>query len=511
MTRAARAMARGDLDQVVPVDHPRRAGGAGRGLQRDGPDDPRVPPGRDRPAPPGPADGAGDDRLVPRPGRRRRPDRARSSGPTRPPGGSSGVADRRDGPIPWTPAGPAPRAPGRGPRRPARPPARSAWSTPSACRDDGQERFFLPRVLAIRDEGQGLLGAAVVLHDVTRFRLLDQLKSDMVSTVSHELKTPLTGMQMAVHLLLEEVVGPLEPEAGRAAAGGPAGLGPAPGDGQRPARPDPDRAGAGPARPPARGARPTWSARPSSGSSRGPGTPGSTLEGRGRRSACRRSRSIASGSGTSSTTWSATPWRTRRRGGSVRLSAEAEAGRRRSGSTVEDTGEGIAAGAPAADLREVLPGARARSRRGRRARPGDRPRDRRGPRRPDRGRAASRPGDDLHLPPADRPGRGRSAEPEERRHEPTPARILIVDDEPNVRLVFRTALESAGYRVAAAEDGEAALAWLEADRVDLVLLDLQMPGMGGMERARAGSATRATTSRSSSSRRTGACPTPSRR
>ena len=78
-----------------------------------------------------------------------------------------------------------------------------------SCRDDGQERFFLPHVLAIRDEGQGLLGAAVVLTDVTRFRLLDQLKSDMVSTVSHELKTPLTGVQMTVHLLLEEVVGPL--------------------------------------------------------------------------------------------------------------------------------------------------------------------------------------------------------------------------------------------------------------------------------------------------------------
>src|SRR5205823_93418 len=75
-------------------------------------------------------------------------------------------------------------------------------------RDDGQERFFLPRVVAIRGR-DGLLGAAVVLSDVTKFRLVDQLKSDMVSTVSHELKTPLTGVQMAVHLLLEEAVGPL--------------------------------------------------------------------------------------------------------------------------------------------------------------------------------------------------------------------------------------------------------------------------------------------------------------
>ncbi len=50
------------------------------------------------------------------------------------------------------------------------------------------------------------------MTDVTRFRLLDQLKSDMVSTVSHELKTPLTGVQMTVHLLLEEIVGPLNPK-----------------------------------------------------------------------------------------------------------------------------------------------------------------------------------------------------------------------------------------------------------------------------------------------------------
>ncbi len=63
-------------------------------------------------------------------------------------------------------------------------------------------------MLAIRGQ-DGLLGAAVVLSDVTKFRLVDQLKSDMVSTVSHELKTPLTSLQMAVHLLLEEVVGPL--------------------------------------------------------------------------------------------------------------------------------------------------------------------------------------------------------------------------------------------------------------------------------------------------------------
>ncbi|HEV8002496.1 MAG TPA: HAMP domain-containing sensor histidine kinase, partial [Planctomycetaceae bacterium] len=45
--------------------------------------------------------------------------------------------------------------------------------------------------------------------DVTRLRLLDQVKSNLVATASHELKTPLTSIRLAVHLLLEESVGPL--------------------------------------------------------------------------------------------------------------------------------------------------------------------------------------------------------------------------------------------------------------------------------------------------------------
>ncbi len=76
----------------------------------------------------------------------------------------------------------------------------------------GQEHFFLPRVLPIADPYGNTLGAAVLLLDVTRFRLLDQVKSDLVATVSHELKTPLTGIRLVVHLLLEEAVGPLTPK-----------------------------------------------------------------------------------------------------------------------------------------------------------------------------------------------------------------------------------------------------------------------------------------------------------
>jgi DNA-binding NtrC family response regulator len=60
-------------------------------------------------------------------------------------------------------------------------------------------------------------------------------------------------------------------------------------------------------------------------------------------------------------------------------------------------------------------------------------------------------------------------------------RIMIVEDEPNVRLVFRTALESNDYTLSTAEDGEIALKLLKPGAADLVLLDLQMPGIGGME------------------------------
>jgi signal transduction histidine kinase len=74
---------------------------------------------------------------------------------------------------------------------------------------DGDDRAYLPQVRPVRAPQGETLGAAVVLYDVTRFRLLDQLKGDLVATVSHELKTPLSSVRLAVHLLLEEVVGPL--------------------------------------------------------------------------------------------------------------------------------------------------------------------------------------------------------------------------------------------------------------------------------------------------------------
>lgn len=76
---------------------------------------------------------------------------------------------------------------------------------------DHEPRYFLPKILVMRDDRKTLLGAAIVLEDVTQFRLLDELKSNFVSTVSHEIKTPLTSIRMAVHLLQEGMGGPLQP------------------------------------------------------------------------------------------------------------------------------------------------------------------------------------------------------------------------------------------------------------------------------------------------------------
>lgn len=60
------------------------------------------------------------------------------------------------------------------------------------------------------------------------------------------------------------------------------------------------------------------------------------------------------------------------------------------------------------------------------------------------------------------------------------ARILVVDDEPQIRRILRTALTGAGYQVDDARTGEDALRKLRDYRPDLVLLDINMPGMGGL-------------------------------
>ncbi|WP_414663975.1 ATP-binding protein [Horticoccus sp. 23ND18S-11] len=78
------------------------------------------------------------------------------------------------------------------------------YSRAIALRVAREDRHYLPRVLAIGDKLTEFNGAAIILQDVTKFRLMDDAKTNLVGTVSHELKTPLTSLRMALYLLLEQ-------------------------------------------------------------------------------------------------------------------------------------------------------------------------------------------------------------------------------------------------------------------------------------------------------------------
>lgn len=71
------------------------------------------------------------------------------------------------------------------------------------------EHFFLPRATPMYGVEGAVTGTAVVLQDVTRLHRVDKLRNDVVATVAHEFRTPLTSLQMAVHLCLEHAAGPL--------------------------------------------------------------------------------------------------------------------------------------------------------------------------------------------------------------------------------------------------------------------------------------------------------------
>ena len=60
-------------------------------------------------------------------------------------------------------------------------------------------------------------------------------------------------------------------------------------------------------------------------------------------------------------------------------------------------------------------------------------------------------------------------------------KILVVDDERNIRRLYEKELKEEGYEVILAEDGREALESFQAHRPDLVVLDIRMPGMDGIE------------------------------
>jgi len=62
-----------------------------------------------------------------------------------------------------------------------------------------------------------------------------------------------------------------------------------------------------------------------------------------------------------------------------------------------------------------------------------------------------------------------------------PIRILLVDDEEHIRLLFKEELEEEGYLIDLASNGFEAIEKVKAQRFDLVVLDIKMPGMDGIQ------------------------------
>ena len=60
-------------------------------------------------------------------------------------------------------------------------------------------------------------------------------------------------------------------------------------------------------------------------------------------------------------------------------------------------------------------------------------------------------------------------------------KILLVDDEEAIQVIYREEFEEEGYTVVSARDGREGLERFEQDKPDLVILDIQMPGMNGIE------------------------------
>ena len=60
-------------------------------------------------------------------------------------------------------------------------------------------------------------------------------------------------------------------------------------------------------------------------------------------------------------------------------------------------------------------------------------------------------------------------------------KLLIVDDEKHLRLLYKTEFEAEGYQVQTAADAKEALQMFEHERFDLIILDIKMPGMDGVE------------------------------
>jgi two-component system, OmpR family, KDP operon response regulator KdpE len=66
----------------------------------------------------------------------------------------------------------------------------------------------------------------------------------------------------------------------------------------------------------------------------------------------------------------------------------------------------------------------------------------------------------------------------------TPSRVLIVDDEPSIRKALHTTLSGLGFEIQEAAGGEQAVSFVRTEHYDAALLDINMPGIGGIETCR---------------------------
>ena len=200
----------------------------------------------------------------------------------------------------------------------------------------------------------------LVLQDVTQLRQQDEIKRGVIRTVSHQLKTPLTSIRMAIHLLLEEKVGALTEKQAELLRRGPGGQRPAARDPQQPSRHQPHRIGQGPDGIPGRLAAHRWSLDAVEPFRRTAQDHGVGLHVGRRRATCPTSGSDTTRIGHVFGNLLSNALKHTPPGGRITLTAEADEAWVRF--TVSDTGEGIPAEFLPQRLRAILPGPRPRRR-----------------------------------------------------------------------------------------------------------------------------------------------------